>query len=218
MKKATVIVFPGSNCDREASEILKKVGFDVSLTWHTENLPDDLSLCFLPGGFSYGDYLRSGAIASQSKVIKQIKSFAESGGITIGICNGFQILTESKILPGALLPNDCSHFVCKTAEIVNTSKNKIFNAPLKETLNVQVAHADGRYFASPEVIKQLELEDRIAFKYKENFNGSVESIAGIIGGERKNILGMMPHPERTLISSDFIPMFENFIQSLKNEN
>ena len=210
MKKATVIVFPGSNCDKEAGDILKKAGFDISFTWHQNSLPNDLSLCFIPGGFSYGDYLRSGAIASQSRVISEIKNFANKGGITIGVCNGFQILTEAKILPGALLPNQCGHFVCKTIVVKNSAKSSIFNSPLSKTdLKVQVAHGDGRFFADEATIKQLKTEDRIAFEYTENFNGSTNSIAGIIGGKNRNILGMMPHPERTMVSSDFISMFQS---------
>jgi phosphoribosylformylglycinamidine synthase len=207
--KASVVVFPGSNCDKEARDILKKFGFEASLIWHEESLPSDTSICFLPGGFSYGDYLRSGAVAARSKIMNEIRNFAENGGITIGICNGFQILTEAKILPGALLPNKCGHFVCKEITISKANKDSIFTQNLKQNLKVQVAHGDGMFTADSKTLKMLEDENRIAFTYNENFNGSKNSIAGIIGGKNYNILGMMPHPERTIVSEDFIPMFEN---------
>jgi phosphoribosylformylglycinamidine synthase I len=209
MKKATVIVFPGSNCDKEAKNILEKFGFQTTCVWHEENLPNDTSVCFLPGGFSYGDYLRSGAVAGRSRIMNDVRNFAEKGGITIGVCNGFQILTEAKILPGALLPNANGNFVCKEVSLKRKNKTSIFTQNLKDDLNVQVAHGDGMFTADEKTLKMLQEEDRIAFTYKQNFNGSKLDIAGIIGGKNYNILGMMPHPERTIVSEDFIDMFQN---------
>jgi phosphoribosylformylglycinamidine synthase I len=209
MKKASVIIFPGSNCDKEAKDILTKFGFETNFVWHEDNLPSDISVCFLPGGFSYGDYLRSGAVAGRSKVMNDVRNFAENGGITIGICNGFQILTEAKILPGALTPNACGHFVCKEVVLEKINQESIFTKGLKNNLSVQVAHGDGLFTADEKTLKTLEEEGRIAFRYTENFNGSKNAIAGIIGGKNYNILGMMPHPERTIVSEDFLPMFEN---------
>lgn len=208
-KKAGVIVFPGSNCDRESAEILKKYGFETSFIWHDDNLPNDLDLCFITGGFSYGDYLRSGAIAARSNIINQVRNFSEKGGFVIGICNGFQILTEAKILPGALIANACGHFVCKKIEATTENKTSVFTQGLEQKVQIQVAHGDGMYIAEKSVLETLERENRIAFKYSENFNGSANSIAGVIGGKNYNILGMMPHPERTLVSSDCIKIFEN---------
>lgn len=208
-KRATVIVFPGSNCDAEARDILIKNNFDCTFTWHENALPQDIDLCFLPGGFSYGDYLRSGAIAAKSKVMEGVRKFAENGGYVIGICNGFQILTEAKILPGALMRNQTGEFMCKVAEIQVKNTSSVFTQGLKNTVNIQVAHADGMYVAEESTLEMLEKENRIAFTYAENFNGSARSIAGIIGGAKYNILGMMPHPERTLASPDCMQIFTN---------
>jgi phosphoribosylformylglycinamidine synthase I len=208
-KKATVIVFPGSNCDKEAADILNKYGFQTTFTWHSENLPSDIDLCFIPGGFSYGDYLRSGAVAAREKIMNQVRNFAENGGFVIGICNGFQILTEAKILPGALMQNACGHFVCKITDFKTENKDSIFTKNLKENVKIQVAHGDGRYTADSKTLEMLEKENRIAFRYEDNYNGSAQSIAGIIGGKNYNILGMMPHPERTLASADCVKIFEN---------
>ena len=207
-KKAVVLVFPGSNCEKEAVDILNKFGFEAKPLWYEEALPSELSLCLIPGGFSYGDYLRSGAVAGKAAIMQQVAKFAANGGITIGICNGFQILTEAKILPGALMRSEVGHFVCKTIKVKRGNKTSIFTKDLKDELEVQMANADGRFVAEPEVIEMLKKEDRIAFTYLEN-NGSHSSIAGIIGGKNYNILGMMPHPERTLVSQDFLPMFES---------
>lgn len=210
-KKATVLVFPGSNCDKEAFKILEKVGFDVSFAWHKSSLAKDVELCVIPGGFSYGDYLRSGAIAGHSDIMDEVRVFAENGGFVIGICNGFQILTESKILPGALLKNKGGHFVCRMSSILTINDSSIFTSNLKPEITLQVAHGDGMFFADEETIQSLEAENRVAFRYKDNFNGSINQIAGIIGGKNYNILGLMPHPERLLASHDAIPMFLNFI-------
>jgi phosphoribosylformylglycinamidine synthase len=208
-KRATVIVFPGSNCDKEGKEAMENAGFETTFTWHKENLPVNIDVCFIPGGFSYGDYLRSGAMAGHSKIIEEIRSFAENGGYVIGICNGFQILTESKILPGALIKNVCGHFVCKTVNLETVNNSSIFTKNLPSLIRAQVAHGDGMYIAEDKTLEMLEKENRIAFRYNENFNGSKNNIAGIIGGKNYNILGMMPHPERTLASPDCIKMFQN---------
>jgi phosphoribosylformylglycinamidine synthase subunit PurQ / glutaminase len=216
MPKATVIVFPGSNCNEEAFEVLKTIGFDVSYTWHTESLPTNLDFCFLPGGFSYGDRLRSGAIASFSNILREIKNFANKGGYVMGVCNGFQILTESKILEGALLRNGGSSFICKNIEVDVVDSSTVFTKNISKTLTMQIAHADGRYFCHDDTIKKLQDEQKIAFTYKENPNGSINNIAGIFGGKNNNILGMMPHPERDIISgTNGIEIFQSLFKGIQ---
>jgi len=215
--KATVIVFPGSNCDAEAFAALKNLGFEVSYTWYKESLPKNLDFCFIPGGFSYGDYLRSGAIASISSIMQEVKDFAEKGGYVLGVCNGFQILTEAKILDGALLRNASSSFVCKIVKLKTISKSSIFTQNIPDDLTIQVAHADGRFFCDETTLKKLQDEDRIAFEYAndaENPNGSLANIAGIFGGKNKNVLGMMPHPERDIISGvNGMEILKSFIKN-----
>ena len=198
--KATVLVVPGSNCDADAFNALETLGFQTSYTWHTQSLPTNLDLCFIPGGFSYGDYLRSGAIAAMSSILNEVKAFAEKGGYVIGVCNGFQILTEAKILDGALLRNASSSFVCKTVGLKTISKSSIFTKEVSSELTIQIAHADGRFFCDSDTLKKLQDQDLIAFEYLDNPNGSIANIAGIFGGKHKNVLGMMPHPERDLVS------------------
>lgn len=198
--KATVLVFPGSNCDADAFNALETLGFQTSYTWHTQSLPTNLDLCFIPGGFSYGDYLRSGAIAAMSSILNEVKAFAENGGYVIGVCNGFQILTEAKILDGALLRNASSSFICKTVGLKTISKSSIFTKEVSSELTIQIAHADGRFFCDSDTLKKLQDQDLIAFEYLDNPNGSIANIAGIFGGKHKNVLGMMPHPERDLVS------------------
>jgi len=215
MPKATVVVFPGSNCDAEAHSVLKNTGFNVSFTWYREPLPQNLDLCFLPGGFSYGDYLRSGAIASFSKILEEVKQFAQKGGYVMGVCNGFQILTESKILDGALLRNNSSSFVCKVIELETMNSSTVFTKDASKNMTMQIAHADGRYFCSDDTLKKLQDGNKIAFKYKENPNGSIEDIAGIFGGPNKNVLGMMPHPERDIITgANGIEIFKSLFENL----
>lgn len=215
MPKATVVIFPGSNCNQEAFDVLKSVGFEVSSTWYTESLPKNLDLCFIPGGFSYGDYLRSGAIASLSNIMQEVKSFAEKGGYVIGVCNGFQILTESKILEGALMRNIKGSFVCRTVELQTYNQNTAFTKSVPQSMKMQIAHADGRYFCNADTLKKLEDCNQIAFKYKDNPNGSLSDIAGIFGGKNNNILGMMPHPERDIVANtNGIKIFESLFNSI----
>ena len=205
-KKAAVVVFLGSNCDRDAHDALVHSGYETSYIWHKESSIDpSISLVVLPGGFSYGDYLRCGAISARSNIIGAIAEFAKKGGKVIGICNGFQILTESGLLPGALLRNSKTDFICKDLFITTANKTSCFTAKMAEdsrcVFKVPVAHHDGNYFIDADGLKKLQDNDQIAFKYCDadasevNLNGSVAGIAGILSAD-KNILGMMPHPER----------------------
>jgi phosphoribosylformylglycinamidine synthase I len=212
MKTAAVVVFPGSNCDRDAIIALKKCGFDeVIKIWYQEkSLPINIELIIIPGGFSYGDYLRSGAMASISNIIKEIKKFSEEGGLVLGICNGFQILTEANLLPGALIKNKNNKFICKNTFLKICNNKTIFTQKYQQNkiIKIPVAHMDGRYHIDKEDLKILENNNQIAFKYctqngdineTSNFNGSLENIAGVFN-KNKNILGMMPHPERAIDS------------------
>ncbi len=196
--KAAVLVFPGSNCDRDLAVALREAGFTVDMVWHKETeLPAGIDVVGVPGGFSYGDYLRSGAIAARSPIIAALRSHAERGGFGIGICNGFQVLTETGILPGALMRNAGLKFVCKpvTLEICTTSSD--FTAGYDEAQKViyPVAHHDGNYVVTDETLAELKGSDRIAFRYAEDLNGSVDRIAGVLSDNRR-FLGLMPHPER----------------------
>jgi phosphoribosylformylglycinamidine synthase len=210
MKVAAVIVFPGSNCDRDTVVALKKCGFDeVVKIWHQDqSLPKNLKLIVIPGGFSYGDYLRSGAMASISKITTEIKKFANKGGFVLGICNGFQILTETNLLPGALMKNQHSKFICKNSFLKICNNDSMFTQKYKinEVIKIPVAHMDGRYYINEAGLENLEKNNQIAFKYcneegfvnsSSNFNGSLNNIAGVFN-KNKNILGMMPHPERAI--------------------
>jgi len=204
--KAAVVVFPGSNCDSDCFHALGDAGFQVQYLWHKETQLPKLDLIVLPGGFSYGDYLRTGAIARFSPIIKEVKKFAEAGGSIIGICNGFQVLLESHLLPGAMLRNRDLAFICRHVFLrVENNETRFTGAYQKgEVISVPIAHGEGNYFAEPKVLDRLEDEGRIAFRYTTesgevnetaNPNGSQKNIAGIFS-EKKNILGMMPHPER----------------------
>jgi phosphoribosylformylglycinamidine synthase len=200
--KAAVIVFPASNCDRDMARALRKVGFSVKFIWHGDNTEQDLSqfkLVTLPGGFSYGDYLRSGAIASYSPIMKQVKGYANAGGLVLGVCNGFQILTESGLLAGALTRNKNIKFICDNVElIVSNAKSKFsHNYTQGQRINIPVAHHDGCYYADDATLAKLERNKQIIFQYAHNPNGSKNDIAGIIN-EGGNVLGMMPHPERAI--------------------
>lgn len=202
-KKAGVIVFPGSNCDKDAFSALKKVGFVSEFLWYKnrESLKD-YSVIVVPGGFSYGDYLRCGAMAAKSAIMKDVISFAQKGGAVIGICNGFQILTESGLLQGALLRNKNLKFACKEVLLKVENTQSPFTSKFKpnEQIKLPIAHHDGNFFASSDVIKNLQDGGQIAFTYVtengyENPNGSMLNIAGIFN-KQKNVLGLMPHPER----------------------
>lgn len=198
--KPSVIVFPASNCDRDAATALHLVtGKPPTMVWHGDASLPDTDFIVLPGGFSYGDYLRSGAMAARSPVMRDVIEKAKTGTPVIGICNGFQILTESGLLPGALLRNAGLDFVCRTVtlRVVNTTSRFTSGLKKNQYLDFPVAHHDGNYYADDATLKALEDQDRIAFKYVDNPNGSVRDIAGIIN-EAGNVLGMMPHPERVV--------------------
>ena len=226
--KSSVIIFPGSNCDRDMDVALKKFGFKNQMVWHNDLSIPKSDLIVLPGGFSYGDYLRCGSIASKSKIIKSVIDFANSGGLVLGICNGFQILTETGLLPGILQQNKYLNFICKNVFVkVKDKKNKYFNNIKKEILELHIAHNEGNYFCSEDEIKSLEDNNQIAVTYcnengndddENNPNGAIKNIAGILN-DKKNVLGMMPHPERMidkyLSGEDGSLFFENLIGNLK---
>jgi len=199
--KSAVIVFPGSNCDRDMAEALRLVtGRAPTMVWHREdNLPDGLDLIAIPGGFSYGDYLRSGAMAAQSEVMWAVKEAAERGVAVLGVCNGFQVLTEARLLPGALMRNADIRFVCRDVALKVENSQSAFTARYDagEEIVIPVAHHDGNFQADEETLNRLEGEGRIAFRYAGNVNGSARNIAGILN-EAGNVLGMMPHPERAV--------------------
>ncbi len=196
--KAAVVVFPGSNCDRDLAVAFKAAGADVEMVWHKDtDLPQGVDIVGVPGGFSFGDYLRCGAIAANSPVCRAVKAHADRGGYVLGICNGFQVLTETGILPGALLRNAGLKYICKTIGLrVETSQSiytEGYNAG--DVIDIPIAHHDGNYFADADTLAALRAEDRIAFTYDDNPNGSLGDIAGILSDNRR-VLGMMPHPER----------------------
>jgi len=199
--KSAVIVFPGSNCDRDLAVALEEVsGARPAMVWHRETaLPDGLDLIAVPGGFSYGDYLRSGAMAANSPVMRAVKDAAERGVAVLGVCNGFQILTEAGMLPGALMRNAGISFVCRDVLLSVENSQTAFTSRYEagETLTIPVAHHDGNYTADDETLDRLEGEGRVAFRYAGACNGSARDIAGIVCGNG-NVLGMMPHPERAL--------------------
>ena len=225
---SSVITFPGSNCDRDMDVALKKFGFKNKMVWHDDTELPKCDLVVLPGGFSYGDYLRCGSIASKSKIMKSVLNFAKGGGKVMGICNGFQILVEAGLLPGVLLRNKYLDFICKNVFVkVNNKDNTYFKGVKKEIFEFHIAHNEGNYFCSEEQIKEIDENNQIALFYsdetghineKNNPNGSIKNIAGIFNKE-KNILGMMPHPERmidpALSGEDGSIFFQNLINNLK---
>jgi len=225
---SSVITFPGSNCDRDINVALKKFGFKNKMVWHDETELPKSDLVVLPGGFSYGDYLRCGSMASKSKIMKSVLNFAKGGGKVMGICNGFQILVEAGLLPGVLLRNKYLEFICKNIFVkVNDKDNSFFKDIKKDTLELHIAHNEGNYFCSEEQIKEIDNNNQIALFYSDksgnvngenNPNGSIKNIAGIFNKE-KNVLGMMPHPERMIDSAlsgeDGSIFFENLINNLK---
>jgi phosphoribosylformylglycinamidine synthase subunit PurQ / glutaminase len=218
-----VVVFPGSNCDHDAYNVLKHIlQQDTEFLWHKDSSIGDRNVIVIPGGFSYGDYLRCGAIARFSNIMKEIVSFANKGGIVMGICNGFQIVCEAGLLPGTLLRNNKLKFVCRNVTLNIENKNTIFTKSFTGNLNrdsfvVPVAHGDGNYFCESDTLKELEEGGQIVFRYEDNPNGSIHNIAGIIN-KKGNVLGMMPHPER--MSEDLLGghegkyIFESVIESL----
>lgn len=199
--KTAVIVFPGSNCDRDLAVALQAVtGRAPAMVWHGDSeLPDGTGLVALPGGFSYGDYLRSGAISARSPIVKAVVAAAERGMPVLGVCNGFQILTETGLLPGTLMRNAGLNFVCRDVALTVENSQTAFTSGYKagETVTIPVAHHDGNYFADDETLDRLEADGRVAFRYAEQVNGAARGIAGIVN-QAGNVLGMMPHPERRI--------------------
>lgn len=196
--RAAVVVFPGSNCDRDLAVAFEAAGAQVDMVWHKDReLPQGVDIVGIPGGFSYGDYLRCGAIAAQSPIVKSVKAHAERGGYVMGICNGFQVLTETGLLPGALLRNAGLKYICKTVGLkVETSQSDYTSGyNVGDVINIPIAHHDGNYFADADTIARLQDQDRVAFSYTDNPNGAMADIAGILS-ENRRVLGMMPHPER----------------------
>jgi phosphoribosylformylglycinamidine synthase subunit PurQ / glutaminase len=199
--KSAVIVFPGSNCDRDLAVALRNVSANApTMVWHRETiLPDGLDLIAVPGGFSYGDYLRSGAMAARSPIMRAVVEAAERGVFILGICNGFQILTETGLLPGALMRNAGISFICRDVPLTVTNTQSAFTSRYQsgEAVSFPVAHHDGNYFAEPEALARIEGEGRVAFRYAAPVNGSANNIAGLLN-DAGNVLGMMPHPERMI--------------------
>ncbi|MGH1329609.1 MAG: phosphoribosylformylglycinamidine synthase subunit PurQ [Paracoccaceae bacterium] len=196
--KAAVLVFPGSNCDRDMAVAFERAGADVTMVWHKESeLPQGIDIVGVPGGFSYGDYLRCGAIAANSPITQALKAHVARGGYALGVCNGFQVLTEAQILPGALLRNAGLKYICRTVglRVATTASDFTSGYDLGAEINIPIAHHDGNYTADAAVLEALAAEDRIAFTYSDNPNGSARDIAGILS-ENRRVLGMMPHPER----------------------
>jgi len=220
--RVSVIVFPGTNCDRDTKWAFEKIGATVEFIWHNETDLKNPDLVVLPGGFSYGDYLRSGAIARFSPIMNEIIKFAKKGGYVLGICNGFQILLESHLLPGAMTRNESLHFISKYHYLKVVNNNNKFLSKLKknEIINIPIAHAEGNYKVDKELLKKMYDNEQILLKYCDkdgnelNPNGSVDSIAGICN-ENKNIFGLMPHPERAIESilggDDGIKMLKGFL-------
>jgi phosphoribosylformylglycinamidine synthase len=196
--RAAVVVFPGSNCDRDLAVAFRNAGCQVEMVWHKDTaLPAGIDIVGIPGGFSFGDYLRCGAIAANSPICAEVKAHADRGGFVLGICNGFQVLTETGLLPGALLRNAGLKFICRTVPVMVGTSDSVFTAGYRagQRIEIPIAHHDGNYIATDEVVAQLTAEDRVAFRYAENPNGSIGDIAGILSSNRR-VLGMMPHPER----------------------
>ena len=226
--KSSVITFPGSNCDRDMDVALKKFGFNNKMVWHNDSELPKSDLVVLPGGFSYGDYLRCGSMASKSKIMRSVIDFANSGGFVMGICNGFQILVETGLVPGVLLRNKYLEFICKNVHVkIDNKDNLYFRNINKNVLEFHIAHNEGNYFCTEDQLKEIEDNNQIAVSYsnenghteeKFNPNGSIKNIAGILN-KKKNVLGMMPHPERmidkSLSGEDGSLFFKNLINNIK---
>lgn len=198
--RAGVIVFPGSNCDRDLAVAFNRAGAAVSMIWHKDtSLPEGLDIIGIPGGFSFGDYLRCGAIAARSPISRAVVDHADRGGYVIGICNGFQVLTETGLLPGVLMRNTGLKFICKTVGLTVATADSAFTSGYNpgQVVRFPVAHHDGNYVAADDLVARLNGEDRIAFRYADNPNGSTDDIAGLLS-ENRRVLGLMPHPERAV--------------------
>jgi phosphoribosylformylglycinamidine synthase subunit PurQ / glutaminase len=220
--KAAVIVFPGSNCDRDLATAFRDLtGQETQMVWHGEtSLPDGLDLIGVPGGFSYGDYLRSGAMAARSPVMRAVADAAAKGVAVLGVCNGFQVLTEAGLLPGALMRNAGLNFVCRDVDLTVANSQTMFTARYEdgEAIRIPVAHHDGNYTADEATLDRLEGEGRVAFRYAGNVNGSARNIAGIVN-DAGNVLGLMPHPERMIEAgvhgrADGRRLFEGLLEAL----
>jgi len=219
--KAAVIVFPGSNCDRDMAVALKAAGADVDMVWHKDADLPDVDLVAVPGGFSFGDYLRCGAIAAQSPICKALSAHVNKGGYALGVCNGFQVLTETGLLPGALMRNANLKFVCKSSALKVETSNSAFTEGYNagDTVHFPIAHHDGNYTADADTLAKLQGDDRVAFTYGDNPNGSIQNIAGVLS-ENRRVLGMMPHPERAVDDghggTDGQALFRGLIGQLTN--
>jgi len=218
--KFGVVVFPGSNCDHDAwFAVNQNLGHRAEFVWHDSATLGDVDAVILPGGFAYGDYLRCGAIAKFSPVMKAVRKFAADGGLVLGICNGFQILVESGLLPGALLRNAGLRFICREVDLRTETTDSPFtcDAAKGQVVRFSIAHGEGRYYADERTLDELEAEDRVAFRYLDNPNGSARDIAGVLSRER-NVMGLMPHPERAteplMGSSDGLVVFQSMVASL----
>lgn len=218
--RAAVVVFPGSNCDRDLAVAFREAGCQVEMVWHKDTtLPSGIDIVGIPGGFSFGDYLRCGAIAANSPICAEVKAHATRGGFVLGVCNGFQILTETGLLPGALLRNAGLKYICRTVPLIVGTSDSIYTGGYEvgQEIGVPIAHHDGNYTASDDIVRQLKAEDRVAFRYGENPNGSTADIAGILSSNRR-VLGMMPHPERAADEkhggTDGKAMFTNIASAL----
>ena len=218
---AAVVTFPGSNCDRDMAVAIEQIsGGTVHRVWHGDaELPDNLDLIALPGGFSYGDYLRSGAMAARSPIMQAVIAAANRGVAVLGVCNGFQVLTEAGLLPGALMRNAGIRFVCREVALTVETSQSLFTAGYTagQRITIPVAHHDGNYFADEATLDRLESEGRVAFRYAEPVNGSARGIAGVLNAQG-NVLGMMPHPERAIEpahgGSDGRALFESVVGAL----
>jgi len=196
--KAAVVVFPGSNCDRDLKVAFENAGADVTMVWHKDTqMPSGIDVIGVPGGFSFGDYLRCGAIAANSPICQSVIAHAEKGGYVLGICNGFQVLTETGLLPGVLLRNGGLKYVCKPVDLKVETADSAYTSGYSagDRITIPIAHHDGNYYADEDTLKRLNDENRVAFRYVQNPNGSLQDIAGILS-ENRRVLGMMPHPER----------------------
>jgi phosphoribosylformylglycinamidine synthase len=220
--KFGVIVFPGSNCDHDALyAVSANLGQQAEFIWHDSHSVGDVDAVILPGGFAYGDYLRCGAIAKFSPVMGAVREFAADGGLVLGVCNGFQILVEAGLLPGALIRNRSLKFICRDVHLrTETTSSAFTSASFRgEILRMPIAHGEGCYFADDRTLDELQAEDRVAFRYLDNPNGSLRDIAGVLSRER-NVMGMMPHPERAseplMGSSDGLVVFESMLRMVQS--
>ena len=218
--RAAVLVFPGSNCDRDLAVAFRAAGFDTRMVWHKDSaLPEGTDIVGVPGGFSFGDYLRCGAIAAQSPIMQAVGAHAARGGHVLGICNGFQVLCETRLLPGALMRNAGLKFICRQQALAVATTDSAFSSAYRpgQSITLPIAHHDGNYVADAETLARLTGEDQIAFRYIGNPNGAMDDIAGVLSPNRR-VLGLMPHPERAIDpaqgGSDGAAMFRSLAEAL----